>query len=81
MNNKGYDDSFLERLKFNNDIIATIGKYVTLNQKGKTHWGCCPFHSEKTPSFAVNGLEQYYHCFGCGESGDVIRFIEKNRKC
>jgi DNA primase len=75
--NKGYDDTFLERLKFNNDIVSIIGKYVTLNQKGKTHWGNCPFHSEKTPSFAVNGLEQYYHCFGCGESGDVIKFIEK----
>jgi DNA primase len=77
MNNKGYDDSFIERLKFNSDIISTIGKYVTLNQKGKTHWGNCPFHSEKTPSFAVNGMEQFYHCFGCGESGDVIKFIEK----
>jgi len=77
MNNKGYDDSFLERLKQNNDIISTISKYVTLNQKGKTHWGICPFHSEKTPSFAVNSYEQYYHCFGCGAKGDVITFIEK----
>ncbi|MGD9901366.1 MAG: DNA primase [Spirochaetales bacterium] len=77
MNNKGYDDDFKEKLKFNNDIVSVIGKYVTLQQKGKSYWGCCPFHNEKTPSFAVNATEQYYHCFGCGESGDVIKFVEK----
>lgn len=54
-----------------------ISKSLTLEKKGKTHWACCPFHFEKTPSFAVNDVEQYYHCFGCGESGDVIKFVEK----
>ncbi len=48
-----------------------------MQKKGKTYWACCPFHYEKTPSFAVNELEQYYHCFGCGESGDVIKFVSK----
>ena len=59
MNNKGYNTDWLESLKFNSDIVNTISKYVTLNQKGKTHWGCCPFHSEKTPSFAVNQMEGF----------------------
>lgn len=77
MVNKGYNTDWLESLKFNNDIVSVIGKYVTLNQKGKTHWGCCPFHNEKTPSFAVNQVEGYYKCFGCGESGDVISFVQK----
>lgn len=48
-----------------------------MQKKGKTYWACCPFHHEKTPSFAVNEIEQYYHCFGCGESGDVIKFVSK----
>jgi DNA primase len=77
MNNKGYKDDFIERLKFNNDIVSTVSKYVTLQQKGKSHWGCCPFHNEKTPSFTVNPVEQFYKCFGCGESGDVITFVQK----
>lgn len=77
MNNKGYNSDWLERLKFNSDIVSIISKYVTLQQKGKSHWGCCPFHSEKTPSFSVNGVEQFFHCFGCGASGDVISFIQK----
>lgn len=77
MQNKGFDVDFIDKLKSANDIVSVISKYVTLQKKGKTYWGCCPFHFEKTPSFAVNEIEQYYHCFGCGESGDVIKFVEK----
>ena len=77
MQNKGYPTDFIEQLKEKCDIVSTVSKYVQLNKKGKTYWGCCPFHFEKTPSFAVNEMEQYYHCFGCGESGDVIKFIQK----
>ena len=77
MQNKGYPTAFTQQLKEKCDIVTTISKYVPLNKKGKTYWGCCPFHFEKTPSFAVNEVEQYYHCFGCGESGDVIKFVEK----
>ena len=73
----GFDSSFLEKLKYNNDLVAIISKYINLKQSGGTYWGCCPFHHEKTPSFAVNSLEQYYHCFGCGKSGDVITFIRE----
>lgn len=71
----GFNSDFLEKLKYNNDLVSVVSKYVQLQDKGNTFFGCCPFHHEKTPSFAVNRLEQYYHCFGCGVSGDVIKFI------
>lgn len=77
MQNKGYPTRFIEELKQKCDIVSTISRFLTLQKKGKTYWACCPFHYEKTPSFAVNEVEQYYHCYGCGESGDVIKFIEK----
>ena len=51
--------------------------YITLEKRGASYWACCPFHHEKTPSFAINEAGQYYHCFGCGESGDVIRFVSE----
>ena len=68
---------FIEELKQKCDIVSTVSRFITLQRKGKTYWACCPFHHEKTPSFAINEIEQYYHCYGCGESGDVIKFIEK----
>lgn len=68
---------FISQLKAKNDIVNIIGKYVRLEKKGKNFWGCCPFHHEKTPSFCINEYEQFYHCFGCGESGDVISFLRK----
>lgn len=77
MTNFGFPAEFIEEVKRRNDIISVISKSLTLEKKGKTHWACCPFHFEKTPSFAVNENEQFYHCFGCGESGDVIKFVEK----
>lgn len=75
--NKGFSTEWLEELKQKNDIITVASKYITLAKKGRTWWACCPFHFEKTPSFAINEVEQYYHCFGCGASGDVINFVEK----
>lgn len=74
-------DTFKQQVKESNDIVSVISKYVTLNQKGKTYWANCPFHFEKTPSFAVNGYEQYYHCFGCGVSGDVFNFVQHMESC
>lgn len=71
----GNNSDFLEKLKYNNDLVSVVSKYVQLQDRGNIFFGCCPFHHEKTPSFAVNRLEQYYHCFGCGVSGDVISFI------
>ena len=72
---KGFDPRFMEELKQKNDIVEVISGYVALDRKGNTHWACCPFHHERTPSFAVNHAEQFYHCFGCGVSGDVVRFV------
>lgn len=74
---KGLDSEFLAQLKSKNDIVEVIGSYVSLERKGTNYWACCPFHHEKTPSFSVNSLDQYYHCFGCGVSGDVITFVRE----
>lgn len=74
-------EEFKQKVKEANDIVSVVSKYVTLNRKGKTWWANCPFHYEKTPSFAVNEQEQYYHCFGCGVSGDVFNFVQHLESC
>ena len=74
---KGFDPRFMQELKQKNDIVDVIGSYVSMDRKGNTHWACCPFHHERTASFAVNQAEQFYHCFGCGVSGDVVRFVQE----
>ena len=74
---KGIDPEFIRALKQKNDIIEVLRGYVALDRKGGNHWACCPFHHEKTPSFAVNEAEQFYHCFGCGASGDVVKFVQE----
>ena len=72
---KGYDERFLSELKSKNDIVSVISSYVPLEQRGSNYWGRCPFHHEKTPSFCVNGVDNFYYCFGCHKSGDVISFV------
>ncbi len=74
-------EEFKQKVKDANDIVSVVSKYQTLNKKGKTWWSNCPFHYEKTPSFAVNEVEQYYHCFGCGVSGDVFKFVQHMEGC
>ena len=74
---KGFDTEFLQQLKSKIDIVDVISSYVSLEKKGMNYWACCPFHHEKTPSFSVNSVDQYYHCFGCGASGDAITFVRK----
>lgn len=80
-NNKGYSADWLYQLKQKNDIVDIVSRYVHLERKGKSYWGCCPFHNEKTPSFSVNQEEGFFHCFGCKESGDVISFVQKMESC
>ena len=74
-------EEFKQKVKDANDIVSVVSKYQTLNKKGKTWWSNCPFHYEKTPSFAVNEVEQYYHCFGCGVSGDIFKFVQHMEGC
>ena len=69
----GFTPEFLEELKYKCDIVEVISQYVPLQKKGGRYFGCCPFHNEKTPSFCVNN--GFYHCFGCGVSGDVVKFV------
>ncbi|HVN72900.1 MAG TPA: DNA primase, partial [Desulfomonilia bacterium] len=69
------DKSQVERVKTASDIVAVISEYVHLKKKGKSFWGLCPFHSEKTPSFHVDPDKQIYKCFGCDRGGDVITFV------
>jgi len=71
-------DNFKETLKQQADIVRIVGDYVKLKKAGAQNFsGLCPFHAEKTPSFSVHATRQFYHCFGCGESGDVLAFIQK----
>lgn len=72
---KGFDVKFIDELKRKNDIVDVIGKYVRLEQRGGNFWGKCPFHHEKTASFSVNSSNQFFYCFGCHKSGDVLSFI------
>ena len=67
--------SFAERVKQQADIVRVIGEYVRLKKSGQNFTGLCPFHQEKTPSFAVHPVKQIYHCFGCGAGGDVFKFV------
>ncbi|PIU29447.1 MAG: DNA primase [Candidatus Hydromicrobium americanum] len=67
----------VEELKSKADIYSVISNYVKLKKTGRNYTGLCPFHKEKTPSFTVDTSKQLYHCFGCGEGGDLISFIEK----
>jgi DNA primase len=71
-------DNFKESLKQQADIVRIVGDYVKLKKAGAQNFsGLCPFHAEKTASFSVHATRQFYHCFGCGESGDVFTFIQK----
>lgn len=69
----GFTPEFLEELKYKCDIVEVISQYVPLQKKGGRYFGCCPFHGDKDPSFCVNN--GWYHCFGCGASGDVVKFV------
>lgn len=63
------------------DIVSVAGEYTKLQKRGEVYWGCCPFHSEKTPSFSVSPEKNAYHCFGCNEGGrSAISFIQKTEK-
>lgn len=72
-----YSDELIDEIKNNNDIVDVISQYVHLKRSGRNYFGLCPFHNEKSPSFAVSPDKQIFHCFGCGVGGNVIHFISK----
>jgi len=67
--------SFIDELLTRTDIVEVIDERVPLKKAGREYKACCPFHTEKTPSFTVSQSKQFYHCFGCGEHGTVISFL------
>ena len=73
-----FDNNFTDELRARLSIVDVVGRRVPLTKKGQNYWGCCPFHNEKTPSFSVNEEKGFYHCFGCGEHGDIISFTMKS---
>src|SRR5216683_8314051 len=71
-------NDFAQGLKLQADIVRVVGEYVSLKKAGAQNYsGLCPFHKEKTPSFSVHATRQFFHCFGCGQSGDVFTFVQK----
>jgi DNA primase len=71
-------NEFAQLVKQQADIVKIIGDYITLKKAGAQNFtGLCPFHGEKTPSFSVHAVRQFYHCFGCGEGGDIFAFVQK----
>ena len=72
-----YFSRFIAKLKRRADIAVVIQDHVLLKRAGATYTGLCPFHAEHTPSFHVEQRKGFFHCFGCGASGDVITFVQR----
>ncbi len=70
-------DSIIEEIRNRTDVVAVIGRHVELQKSGRTWKGCCPFHGERTPSFHVYPEDKHFKCYGCGEYGDVFKFLQK----
>ena len=75
-----FPQTFLDDLRLHADIVQVVQDVVSLRKTGATWKGLCPFHGEKTPSFHVNREKAFFHCFGCGVGGDVIKFVELHEK-
>ncbi|MBM62891.1 MAG: DNA primase [Acidobacteria bacterium] len=75
-----FPQSFIEDLKVQADIVQVVQDYLPLKKVGNSYKGLCPFHSEKTPSFHVHRDKAFFHCFGCGAGGDVLKFLELQEK-
>lgn len=77
MTNGFLSEAKISEIRDRASILEVVSDYVSLKKTGRNHKGLCPFHSEKTPSFMVNEEKQIFHCFGCGEGGDVFAFLMK----
>src|SRR5258708_25213320 len=75
-----FPQTFIDDLRLQANILQVVQEYVTLRKAGTSYKGLCPFHSEKTPSFQVHPEKGFFHCFGCGVGGDVIKFLELHEK-
>jgi DNA primase len=75
-----FTDDWIASLKDRINIVDFLGKYMFVARAGNKYKACCPFHQEKTPSFIINPDEGYYHCFGCGKSGNVISFLMEHER-
>lgn len=73
-------DTKIDEIREATDIVEVISQYVTLKKRGKSFLGLCPFHTEKTPSFSVDPVRGFYHCFGCGAGGNVFTFVMEMEK-
>ncbi len=72
-----FSPQFLDELKHRFTLSDVVGRQVKLVLRGREHQGLCPFHNEKTPSFFVTPSKNFFHCFGCQESGDALTFVKK----
>ena len=70
-----YSQEVIEEIRSQNEIVDLISSYLSLKKQGKSYFGLCPFHNEKSPSFSVSFEKQIYYCFGCGAAGNVITFV------
>jgi len=70
-----FPNRFLDELRTRTSLVDVVGRKVNLQRRGREHTGLCPFHKEKTPSFTVNEEKGFFHCFGCGQHGDIISFV------
>jgi DNA primase len=70
-------DSVIEEIRNRVDVAAVVGRHMELKKSGRTWKGCCPFHGERTPSFHVYAEDKHFKCYGCGEHGDVFKFLQK----
>ena len=75
-----FPQTFIDDLRLQANILQVVQEYVSLRKAGTSYKGLCPFHSEKTPSFQVHPEKGFFHCFGCGVGGDVIKFLELHEK-
>jgi len=72
-----FSESLLQDILSKTDLVSVVGEYVSLKPNGQRHWGLCPFHHEKSPSFTVNQANQFFYCFGCQEKGNAFGFLMK----
>ncbi len=77
MAQKSISNQLIDTIRERSDLVSIVSEHLSLKKTGQNFTGLCPFHEEKTPSFSVNPIRQFFHCFGCGEGGDVFHFVGK----